>query len=288
MCKYICSLFSKNKKDDEFIDEDRKAMREHFGIKDKYLIEYCLEDVSEAEKEKHKDGKKGFVVFIDDQNDIDWKSEYDASMRYGGDEGARAFESAIARLNVAHAHPCNNLSEENILIFRKMLGSGYVLAICGEFEGTDAIIKEAVGYVTNRNAEVARKYFLQSSSIVALLLCMVWTCLHLYTNCEYKPWIAGIAMGVLGAYVSIWIKYGRKKLTGLSSRSLHYWESITRLFVGSVFAIVAMFAIECNLVLPMIESANRLHAYALAGFLAGFCEQFIPSLMEKISNHNDK
>lgn len=288
MCKYICSLFSKNKQNDEYIDKDRKAMREHFGIKDKYLIEYCLEDVSEAEKGQYKDGKKGFVVFIDDQNDIDWKSEYDPSVRYGGEDGAKKFESAIARLNVAHAHPCNNLSEENILIFRKMLGSAYVLAICGEFEGIDATIKEAVNYVTHRNAEAARKFFLTSSSIISIVVCIAWAYIHLHTSCEYKPWVAGIAMGVLGAYVSIWIKYGKKKLTGLSSKPLHYLESATRLFVGSVFAMVAMFALECNLILPSIDSTSLLYAYALSGFLAGFCEQFIPSLMEKISNHDDK
>ena len=40
MCKLFCSLFSNHEKDEEFIDEDRNAMRMHFGIKDKYLIEY--------------------------------------------------------------------------------------------------------------------------------------------------------------------------------------------------------------------------------------------------------
>lgn len=288
MCKLFCSLFSNHKREEEFIDEDRKAMRMHFGIKDKYLIEYFLEDVSGDDKKNYKDGKRGFVVFIDEEDDIDWKSEYDSSERYGGEDGAKKFESAIARLNVAHAHPCNNLSEENILIFRKMLGSAYVLAICGEFDGIDNIVKEAVNYVTNRNAEVARKFFLTSSSIISILVCIVWAYIHLSTSCEYKPWVAGIAMGVLGAYVSIWIKYGRKKLTGLSSKWLHHLESATRLFVGSVFAMVAMFALECNLILPMIDSANRLYVYALSGFLAGFCEQFIPSLMEKLSNHDDK
>ena len=72
MCLSLCSFLSNHKKDEEFIDEDRKAMRMHFGIKDIYLIEYSLQDVRGDDKKNYKDGKRGFVVFIDEEIDIDW------------------------------------------------------------------------------------------------------------------------------------------------------------------------------------------------------------------------
>ena len=62
MYKSFCSLFSNHKKEEEFIDEDRKAMRMHFGIKDKYLIEYFLEDVSGDDKKNYKDEDKNQIV----------------------------------------------------------------------------------------------------------------------------------------------------------------------------------------------------------------------------------
>ena len=114
-------IFKRNSKasdEKEFIDADRQECRDHFKIKDKYLIEYELEDAPTQENPKR---KIGYIVFIDYQNDCDWKDERDHNKIFDGEEDRKKFAKAICDLNVAHATPCNNLSEEEILIFKKMI-----------------------------------------------------------------------------------------------------------------------------------------------------------------------
>ena len=214
-------IFKRNSKasdEKEFIDADRQECRDHFKIKDKYLIEYELEDAPTQENPKR---KIGYIVFIDYQNDCDWKDERNHNKIFDGEEGRKKFAKAICDLNVAHATPCNNLSEEEILIFKKMIGAGYALALNGEFESIPPLIEKATEYLRLRNKECARKYFLVSSGLVAMAVIIFWLCAKFWLQLSCLDWITGICMGILGSFVSIWTRYGQMALTGLSSRCLH-------------------------------------------------------------------
>ena len=279
-------IFKRNSKasdEKEFIDADRQECRDHFKIKDKYLIEYELEDAPTQENPKR---KIGYIVFIDYQNDCDWKDERDHNKIFDGEEGRKKFARAICDLNVAHATPCNNLSEEEILIFKKMIGAGYALALNGEFESIPPLIEKATEYLRLRNKECARKYFLVSSGLVAMAVIIFWLCAKFWLQLSCLDWITGICMGILGSFVSIWTRYGQMALTGLSSRCLHYVEAVSRMFVGAIFALVILYAICCHIVFPELDANYHYPLFALAGFLAGFSERFVPSLMERLSNEN--
>lgn len=279
-------IFKRNSKASdgkEFIDADRQECRDHFKIKDKYLIEYELEDAPTQENPKR---KIGYIVFIDYQNDCDWKDERDHNKIFDGEEGRKKFAKAICDLNVAHATPCNNLSEEEILIFKKMIGAGYALALNGEFESIPPLIEKATEYLRLRNKECARKYFLVSSGLVAMAVIIFWLCAKFWLQLSCLDWITGISMGILGSFVSIWTRYGQMALTGLSSRCLHYVEAVSRMFVGAIFALVILYAICCHIVFPELDANYHHPLFALAGFLAGFSERFVPSLMERLSNEN--
>lgn len=267
---------------EEIIDRDRQECREHFKIVDKYLIEYELETVKNP-TDPAKTEKQGYVVFIDYQNDCDWKDERDHNTIFGED-GRSKFANAICKLNVAHALPCNNLSEEEIFIFKKMIGAGYALALNGEFEGIDSLIKDATDYLQLRNKECARKYFLSSSGIVSIVVIILWAVANFWLKLPYMDWITGVCMGFLGSFVSIWTRYGKMSLTGLSSKKLHYLEAVSRMFVGAIFALVALFAICSHLLFYELDLNYHFEAFALTGFLAGFSERFVPSLMERLSN----
>jgi hypothetical protein len=284
LCKWLKSFCKKEEPVEMEIDRDRQAMRDHFHIVDKYLIEYSLEDVVDA---NYPDGKKGFVVFIDQENDVDWKSEYDET-KYGGLEGEKRFYSCICQLDIAHATPCYNLDEERILTFKKILGAGYASAINGDFEQVPKVIDEALKFVQNRNAEKAREYFLTSSGIFLVIVIIIWVIFGYNKNLIPNSWSSGICMGVMGAYVSIWTRYGKEVFTGLSSKRLHYLEAISRLCVGAIFAIVVMLAMNCKLIFHDIASQYETFAYPFAGFVAGFCERLVPSLMERITKNEQQ
>ena len=150
------------------------------------------------------------------------------------------------------------------------------------FDGIDNVIEDALTFLRQRNIETARTKILESAGVITALLVVAGIALYLSEN--DNKWYYGILFGVLGAYTSIWTRYGRMTMTGLATIWLHYLESVSRLFVGSVFGVVAMFAIKCGIILSDIGQDVEIYAYSLTSFAAGFSERFIPSLIEKIVN----
>ena len=251
-------------------DENQRKYREFFGIVDKFLIHYTKDEVSQS----------GYIVYIDYDNDLDYVVK---GHEEWCDEDNKAFANCIAKLQIAEATPYLNLSEEETLAFKRKLGGGYILALQGKFEGIDEVIIDALTFLRQRNVEAARTRFLESANLIATIFVVGGLGLYLYGNTN--KWYYGVLFGILGAYTSVWTRYGRMMLTGLATRWLHYLESTSRLFIGAIFGVVAMFAIKCGLIFSDINPSIELFAYSLASFAAGFSERFIPSLIEKIVNN---
>ena len=96
----------------------------------------------------------------------------------------------------------------------------------------------------------------------------------------------GLLMGLLGAYVSIWSRFGKMNMTGLASRRVHFLEAFARLFCGGIFAFVAMLLLSTGLVLKDF-TVNNVWAYnCIIGFAAGFNERFVPTIIETISSNS--
>lgn len=268
------SWFYKEQEKQEPKDDSQKHYREVFQIKDKFLINYSLEEVDGAEK--------GYIVFIDYENDLDYVEKRERSGWTEDDN--KDFSRYVAKLQKAEATPALSISERQLIIFKRKLGVGYVLALQKNFNGIDRVISDALAYLEQRNTEAARRKFLESGGVIAVLFAIIGFALY-YHGCENK-WYYGIVFGVLGAYTSIWTRYGKLVFTGFASAWLHYLEAGSRLFVGVIFAVVAMFAIKCGLIFSQISPSTELFAYSLVSFAASFSERFIPSLIEKFVNNN--
>lgn len=258
-------------------DENQKEYREHFGIIDKYLIE---QEMSTDENEK-----SGFIVFIDYDDDIDWVDlRNDDGMT---DEQKRMRNDWLAKLNVLQSKPHRNVGEEDSLTYMKMLGAAYVLVMRNSFDGIEQVAKSAEDFIDQRNREVSRKIYLLWSGVCSLIVLLLMSANS--TLLTYKvEWMNGFSMGVLGAYVSVWQRYGKETMTGLSSKTLHVAESLSRLFIGAIFSIVAMFAIKCGLILANSSPDIIRFVFGLTGFAAGFSERFVPSMIERFISNTDK
>lgn len=261
---------SRKKRDyHQSLDDNQEEYRKFFGIKDKYLIQ--RESVETEGK------KTGYIVYIDLEDDIDW---IDLRDDFWNAEDKKQRDAFIAQLNVLQFHPCQNISDEDKFTFKKMLGSIYVLALQKQFDAIPTIMKETENFIIQRNKEAARTMYLELSGVIAFIVLVFWIFdAHYLMWC--KEWVAGIAMGILGSYVSVWIRYGKVTMKGLSSRWLHYLESISRLFIGGVFAIVSMTAVKCGVILSNSDPTLLRFTFALVGFASGFSERFVPSMIER-------
>ena len=260
----------KKKKDNE-IDQNQKEYREFFHIKDKVLIYYEKNDAkNEAEKE-------GYIVFINMQDDLDYvdlrnKAEWTPDEK-------KEFQRWLGKIQTAEVTPCINLPWEQVLAFKQYLAQGYLQILQRDFSGIQEIINDALLFLKQRNVEKSRQLFLESAGLVAFVAAVLG--LSLYFAGYRVLWVYGILFGILGSFVSIWTRYGKEEMTGLASVFLHVMESISRLFIGAIAAVVAMFAIRGGLMLAVGEGPGTFFLTCVFGFAAGFSERFIPSLLEK-------
>lgn len=250
-------------------DVDQERYRAFFKIEDRYLIQYRIDETKQ----------EGFIVFLDEEYDIDW---VDTRTDYFSDEEEKVKQQWIAKLDAVHMEPCSNISEEDRLTFKKKLAIGYELVMVKCFGDVQAVIEECYRFVKSRNREVSRSLFLLASAPMAIIAIAV-IILDIDVIKWHQAWVTGFCTGILGAFVSTWTRYGKKSMTGLSSRWLHIAEALCRLLVGAIFALVAIFAVKCGLLLSNIDVSLMIYTSALIGFVAGFSERFVPSLVEKIA-----
>lgn len=257
------------------LDEDQKKYREYFGgITDLYLISHCYDpDLPK---------KNGYIIYVDRHYDLDFIDFRDDA----DSPDSKEMNRAIAKLQLAEAVPTRHLPKNVRLEFKRSLGTGYIHALNGNFEDIPEIIEKAEAYLKNRNREFSRNMFLSSGLPAALAAFFLGWIMYFCRDgsSSLNPWYYGIVFGVLGAFVSIWSRYGKVNNSGMGGLWLHILECVSRISIGVIFALVAMVAIRCKLILPSLQESHELLAFILASFIAAFSERFIPSVIEKITN----
>ena len=260
-----------------YVDPERDIYRRDFNILDDYLIGLNYE------MKKGTDGKMGpdgYIVYIDPENDIDWKDTRDKSA--WKEEERAAFAQCIGKLTDADAEPTGHLDFETIRKFRIKTGAGYVLALNKCFGDVDRAIAEALHFIRQRKSEKARQLFLIYSTLIVAFVLGLW-CINQNTQTVPTDWVLALLFGVLGAYFSIWTRYGKLIMTGLSSKTLHFLETLTRMIIGAISASVLVLAVKAKILLPDLVHASPEWIFGLIGFVAGFSERIIPSLVEAFS-----
>lgn len=264
---------SRNRIDKTSMDEDQKLYRDYFNITDMYLIQYSYDP------EKKEADKDGYIIFIDYDYDLDY-----VDLRDNGDNESE-ISRAIAKLQLAETVPTKHLPKDIQLEFKRSLGIGYIHALNCQFDDIPEIIDNAHKYLKDRNREYSRWLFL-SSGFPAVMVAFV-TGLLMYLNDYFNPWFFGIVFGTLGAFVSIWARYGKIKNSGFGGSKLHFLECYSRIIIGIIFSLIAMVAIRCHLILPSIAQNDELLAFIMVSFIASFSERFIPSILEQITKDNE-
>ena len=282
--KYIavkwCRLFAVTPEEKyPAVDNSQKEYREEFGgIVDQYLISYS------SERDKKPDGYHR-IVYIDAENDIQWQvAEVDKLT----EEDQKSRNQAMSKLRIAQSLPVQNLSHDEIINYKKILGMGYNAALINDWSEVDVAICEAEKYRDDRNKERSRYILLTAATLYVLLFgiayAIAWYCCGLT-----EPCLVGIMMGAIGAYVSIWTRYGKMDMTGLGTKSLHYLEAFSRILIGAIFALLVVFMQNSGLIFGNIghSASDIICLQAILGFCAGFSEKWIPSILERFMSNSE-
>ncbi len=234
-----------------------------------------------------------FVVFLRKNLDTDWITDDNFDNKLN--EIAKNPDWGFITRNVTRleAVPIDHLSNGNRLGFRQQLGTAVSLGLQEDFTNAKELLHDAEDFVTARNNEVARRWFLESSGIAALFALGALLTPSLWCYYEHASDAAGLttfekvflcaASGALGAFLSIISRISKVPLDPAAGKYIHYLEGMSRIAAGVIAGPFLLFAIKLGVILPALDK-DGIEAVALVGLVAGASERIFPSLIGKVES----
>jgi hypothetical protein len=233
------------------------------------------------------------VVFLRNNLDTDWITtpDFDSKLEVINKSPEWGFiKRTVTRLQ---SIPIDHLSLIKREGFRTQLGTALSLGLQEDFANAKESLRTAEDFVTARNNEVARGWFLESSGI-AVLLFLVFLLATFHFNC-YGAVTGGSdlttiqkvlfcsAAGAVGAFLSVISRITKIPLDPAAGRYMHYLEGGSRVIAGIIAAPFLLFAVKLGVILPSLDK-DGIEAVILIGIVAGASERLIPSLIGNVES----
>jgi hypothetical protein len=147
-------------------------------------------------------------------------------------------------------------------------------------------------YITERNSEQSRFWYLSASGIPTFCLLLVGVILwcfraqtvHKIGELAFVLSLAGVA-GALGAQLYIIMRMGKSRLDCCAGKGLHYLEALSRIAAGVLSAILIALAVHAGVLIPIFSKVNQTNvAMILAGLIAGASERLAPSIISRVAD----
>lgn len=237
---------------------------------------------------------KDFIVFIDDEGDLDWETSREFDER--NPELDPKLNSIINDAATLETTPCEGLSKEMNLHFKRLIGEGIARGLDGDFAGGMNMLSAAETYLQSRSQETSRRWYLTASSLMTLpfLLvgCIFWLCrkaLIFYLG-SGAFWVAlSTVAGALGALLSVISRTGKLSFDCSSGKALHYLEGASRIWAGALSGVIVSLGVRTQMLLAPLSQGDKGPAVMLlAGFAAGAGERLASSIISKVNADGSK
>ena len=194
------------------------------------------------------DSDRPFIVYIDTDGYVEWTMNNNEML--GPETGP--YQNMIGWLEAVDT---SHLADKQKQSYARMIGEGMARLFQKNLSAAKDAFDLADKWITARNAEMARRWYLFGSGIVAAPAIFAALALGYCASdlCEklgpdgYKI-AMGTAMGGLGAWLSV-IQGSRKtELDVAAGPTLHYLEGALRIIVGMIGAFLIALAIHARLI----------------------------------------
>lgn len=226
------------------------------------------------------DSDDDFIVYLDEDHYVEWNMNDNNLLGKGTG-------SYLNRVGQLEAIDTRHLHLSRKIPFKRMVAEGVArLFDKSQPEQNFTAAKEALDFaeqwITARNTELARSWYLLGSGVAALVA--VGTALILgyqYDSLHALPYfklMIGTAFGGIGAWLSV---IQRSRTTGLDVAAgpvLHHIEGAFRIMAGSLGAMLIALAIHAGL----FVQSNRLSVILVICMIAGVSERLVPSFIEQM------
>lgn len=219
-------------------------------------------------------GGRKLTIFIDRAIDLDWLVHPNTD---------QSVSNELSKITAAASIPCKHLPEEEQIAFRQMLGAAVNCAISGNVEEADKQRLAAKEFIERRITERSR---LWSLTFAFLLLTVLGGIVTLMGGSPFSPHLdqlnlaGSMALGCVGAYVSIVYGSSRDKRDSSSGKWLHVIEVVSKFSVGALGGLLSGLILASSFSPQVLHNAPlEPNAALVFGFIAGFSEKFIPRIV---------
>lgn len=178
------------------------------------------------------------------------------------------------------------MTGKQIKEYRSMIGAA--IARMYEHENGEVIfgiLNKAEYFLKSRVTETAKIWYLSSaSSAVVLLVFLYFMFFSVFLHSGSIGFFAsGIIMGAAGAYLSLIMNSKKINVNPSSGRTIHFFESITRLLIGMIGGLFTSLVFYSGM-LNIGNDENRFFNVLVFSFTAGFSERMVPNLIHQFEN----
>lgn len=233
-----------------------------------------------------------YVVFIDNDGDVDWASSdaYDEADRFP--EGWGNIQNRFAALEGAIDDDVPARSKK---AFRRMLAEGVARGLEGDVEAANKMLDDAEKFVAARNRELGRLVHMRWAGVTAAVVITISAAVGLLraqlgtvVGQTVVLLIMCAGAGSMGALFSVLRNMGTAPDPQADSR-LQRTEAVARILVGGFGAVLATLAVRAGVVLPQLGTApSSLPALLLISVVAGISERLVPDLIRRLDGSPDQ
>jgi len=233
---------------------------------------------------------ENYIVFIDNENDIDWQTSDSYDKIVLNEEDKKVFNSIMNEAAQIESFIIQGLDLKEILNFKRQIGEALVRNFEHDFESAKQMLKFAKEYIINRNIDKSRFLYLKASGILTLtvLIIGIFAWLFRFQVINYIGITAFFLLlasinGSLGSFLSIILRMGNTNLDFNANNELHYMEAASKIIAGMISGFLIGLSIKSGILLPIFNNINSTHlAMILGGLIAGLSERLVPSIIQKI------
>ncbi len=189
----------------------------------------------------------------------------------------------------------------------KSICEAMTMAIRGDLKGSEEVLEQGKTYIGNRSQETAKIWYVQAIIAVLVIIWLPYFLLSASMNVTddltevdrfftTKVQILAFGCSALGAGFSLLIRIGTAPVDPSSGRCAHYSETLFRLTVGSLAALIIVFGLQPEVFAGFAQVASENGAvtqqhylktfwvHGIFSIVAGSSERMVPALLQQLSN----
>jgi len=234
-----------------------------------------------------------YVIFLDFENDLDWRRDDDAEKCTANNEQDANIADVLNRVSMLEPR-VNNWPTDLKIAAKRMLGEAMARSFRCEPDAAKGAIENAEQFMEQKSQEVSRYWTLLACGTASLFTTIAGFAILCWRS-DIDKWfstsvstlLVAACAGCLGAFLSVILRLGDLTFDASAERRLHYAEGFARIIAGGISGFTIGCLVKLGIILPVFDHAGMADlALCSAALIGGASERLVPAIITKIEGDN--